>query len=546
MTYDLKRRLTLGATALAFSLLPMSASADTVEVLVAKAADPTEQGDGTMSAAASAAMNRGALPKSAAEVAAKAAATNASLSVSAPASTSGADGSGPGALATVFGGLNFSGQFNTTSTPPDTTGAIGTTRYIELVNTRYGIYNRSTGALINAGTLNQLAGLASTVSTFDPQIIWDAQTNRFYYVNDSIFSASDNRLSFGFSRTASPADGTSTHWCKYTLAFGTRFPDYPKLGDSQFFTIVGVNSFAPGFVGSDIISFSKPPAGTSCPTGSTFKINKLLNLIDSFTPVPSNQIDLSSTGYVVARNIGLPSTRLWFRNVTRNATTGFAVYGARRQATVASYTFPPDAPAGASGGRFLDTLDARPTQAVQSINPDRNPDTFSFWVQHTINVGGVAGVRWYEINPVPTVPVILRQGNISASPSHLFNAAISSDRRVRTGFSPLFGDSFVIQYSVTRRGTATPINPRIVAGSSFSGGAVGGFVVLQNSAAPYVDFSCAGTTSTCRWGDYAGANPDPVFPGGDRGVVWGANQWGSGSQSTASANWRTKIFALRP
>jgi len=313
MTYDLKRRLTLTAAAVAFCALPMAAYAD---VLVAKAADPTEQSDGTMSAAARAAMVRGALPKSAAEVSAKAAATSASEQAlaAAPLAPSGAaaGGGSEGPLATVFGGLNFAGQFNATSTPPDTTGAIGTTRYIELVNTRYGIYNRTNGALINSGTLNQLAGLASTVNTFDPQIIWDAQTNRFYYVNDSIFcgggpcGAEDNRLSWGFSKTASPANGTSTHWCKYTTAFGARFPDYPKLGDSQHFLIVGVNSFAPNFVGSDIISFSKPPAGTTCPAGSSFKINRVTNLIDSFTPVPSNQIDLSATGYVVARNLGLP------------------------------------------------------------------------------------------------------------------------------------------------------------------------------------------------------------------------------------------------
>lgn len=540
MKHDLRKRLALTAAVAAFAMLPAASFADT---LVAKVADPTEQGDGTMSPAARTAMTRGALPKDAAEVAAKQAATQASQQALAPSGpVAPAAGGGAGPLATISGGHNFAGQLFAGSTPPDTTGAIGTTRYVQLVNKRFGIYNRSTNALISAGALNTLVGLATTVNVFDPQIIWDAQTNRFYYFNDAIFSASDNRLAWGFSKTSSPSNGT-TDWCKYTTAFGTRFPDYPKFGDSFYFLIVGVNSFAPGFVGSDIISFSKPPAGTTCPAGSSFKVNRLLNLIDSFTPVPANQIDNSSVGYVVARNLGLPSNRLWFRNVTRNSSTGFAVYGARRQATVASYTVPPDAPAGTTGSRTLDTLDARPTQAVQSVNPDRG--TFSFWVQHTIAVGSVAGVRWYEINPVPATPVVLRQGNISASPAHLFNAAISSDRRVRTGSASAFGDSFAIEYSVTRR-NPSGINPRIVAGSSFNGGLVGGFVVLQNSTAPYVDFSCSGTTSTCRWGDYSGANPDPLPPADNRGVVWGTNQWGSGVQSTAQANWRTKIFALRP
>jgi hypothetical protein len=535
----LVRQLTITAATLAFAVLPVAAQAD---VLTAKAADPTEQGAGTMSVAARAAMQRGALPKSADEVAAKAAATRASAEALGPASGGSSAAAGP--LATISGGHNFVGQFVTTSTPPDTTGAIGTTRYIQLVNTRFGIYNRSTNALIGSGTLNQLAGLAATVNTFDPQVIWDPQTNRFYYFNDSIFSSSDNRLSWGFSKTSSP--NTAADFCHYTTAFGTRFPDYPKLGDSAYFLIVGVNSFAPGFVGSDIIAFSKPAAGTTCPAGSSFKINRTVNIKDSFgnqifTPVPANQIDTSATGHVVARNGGLPSNRLWFKTVTRHS-TGFAVFGAPRAATVATYTAPPDAPGGINSTVFLDTLDARPTQAVQSLNPDRN--TFSFWVQHTIAFGSVSAVRWYEINPLPATPVVIRQANIAASPAFLFNAAISSDRRVRTGFTSAFGDNVVVQYSVTRGG-ASGINPRIVAGSSLSGAALGAFVVLQNSASPYRDFSCGGADTNCRWGDYAGANPDPVTSTTDRGVVWGTNQWSNGT-STAQANWRTKIFALRP
>lgn len=543
MKHDLRKRLALTVAAAAILMLPAASLADT---LVTKAADPTEQGDGTMSAAARNAMLRGALPKSAGEVAAKAGITAASAQAAGALGPVGASG---GPLAAISGGHNFDGQFDPGVAPPDTTGAIGTTRYIQLVNKRFGIYNRTTNALISSGTLNTLAGLAANVNTFDPQIIWDAQTNRFFYVNDSIFSASDNRLSWGFSKTSSPSDGSSTHWCKYTTGFGSRFPDYPKLGDSFYFFIVGVNSFAPSFVGSDIISFSKPAAGTTCPLGSSFKINRILDIRDTsgnqiFTPTPSNQIDPNATGYVIARNGGLPSNRLWFRNVTRNAGTGFAIYGGPRAVTVAVYTFPPDSPAGATGGRFVDTLDARPTQAVQSVNPDRGAIQ-SFWTQHTINVSGRAAVRWYEINPAPAVPVLLRQGNISHASSHLFNAAISSDRKVRTGSASQFGDSFVIHYSVTQRNPGG-INPRIVAGSSFNGGAVGTFVTLQNSPGPDVDFTCPGSTSTCRWGDYAGANPDPLPPAGNRGVVWGANQWVSGGTSTATSNWRTKIFALTP
>lgn len=542
-----------GATATLFAA-PIAAQAQVGKI---EMANSRVRADGTMSVAARAAMMRGALRLDA-DVASKRAATraaSASGAWEAPLAPSDLGPVGAGSrkrAPIVVGGLSFAGQVDTSGTPPDTTGAIGSTRFVQLVNRRFGIYNRATGALISAGTLNTLAGLSSSVNSFDPQVIWDPTTNRFYYVMDSVFSSTNNKLAFGFSKTSSPNNGT-TDWCHYTYtpADAARFPDYPKLGDNFYFIIIGVNSFKPGFVGSDLIAISKPESGSTCPL-EIFKAGTKLNLRDTanalvFTPVPGNQMDNSSIGYVVARNGSLPSNRLWFFNVTRDAATGFPVFGTARGVVVAGYTVPPDAnqpPAAFGYNPLLDTLDARPTQAVQGVNPDRG--TFSFWTQHTIAVGAFAGVRWYEINPVPAVPVILRTANINSGSAHLFNAAISPDRRVLGGTAQ-FGDSFVVQYSVS----GSTIDPRIVAGSSFSGGALS-FLLVRNGVDTYRDFSCPNAGDpNCRWGDYSAATPDPNPPSNrprlDRGAVWGTNQYsGVLNPAAGTANWRTWIFNLQP
>lgn len=528
----------------------------TVPDTTIRAADPNEQGDGTLGAAARAAIEHGPLPMSEATAAAKAAADRArdeAEKSGAQRPFSPADGAPAGEAATgplvpvVVGGFNKPGLGPTSSAPPDTTGAIGPSSYVQLVNTTAGIFNRTTGAITGSGTLDQLAGVAATVNSFDVQVIWDATTNRFYYTMDSIFTSTDNRLSIGFSKTSSPSNVT-TDWCHYTLAFGTRFPDYPKLGDNQSFMIIGVNSFAPGFVGSDLIGISKPAAGTTCPAASTIKVGKKLNLLDTtgvqvFTPVPANQIDTSATGYVVARDGHVAATKLWFFNVTRNATTGFPIFGAARAATVASYTAPPNA-SQPTFTQLIDTLDGRNTQAVQAI--DTRLGTFSFWTQHTIKNGSLAlsAVRWYEINPVPAVPVVQRSNNISNTTSFFFNAAISPDRRVRTGVASAFGNNFVIQYNVS--GKLSGISPRIVAGSSVNGGLLS-FLLVKNGVGPYRDFTCVAAGSICRWGDYSGASPDPSPTVVGRGEVWGANQFsGVLSPPTGGVNWRTEIFALEP
>ena len=48
-------------------------------------------------------------------------------------------------------------------------------------------------------------------------------------------------LAFGFSTTANPT--TAADWCRYNLGYGADFPDYPKLGDTKDFALIGANVY---------------------------------------------------------------------------------------------------------------------------------------------------------------------------------------------------------------------------------------------------------------------------------------------------------------
>ena len=68
--------------------------------------------------------------------------------------------------------------------------------------------------------------------------------------------------------------------------------------------------------------------------------------------------------------------------------------------------------------------------------------------------------------------------------------------------------------------------------------ATGAPTTILQSTGRNLDFSCS---STCRWGDYAGASPDPIA-GATGGRVWFVNQWNVASVTANDVDWRTQVF----
>ena len=120
-------------------------------------------GDGSLGSAASLALSQGYLvPDQAAYQDAKAAAARRFT-------TTAAKASGLGTAAPVTS-LSWKGVSQAGHSPSDSTGAIGTTRYVETVNSKVGIYDR-TGALVASDSLSNFWNENGN-NNFDPQITW--------------------------------------------------------------------------------------------------------------------------------------------------------------------------------------------------------------------------------------------------------------------------------------------------------------------------------------------------------------------------------------
>src|SRR3989475_186936 len=426
--------------------------------------------------------------------------------------------------------------------PPDTTGAIGPSNYVEIINTTVAVYDRS---LNQVGSLD-LASFsgAGTLNVSDPNIQWDPRSGRWIYSLISFTSNfSSSYVLFGWSKTADPTNLTSG-WCQFGIGSGSMLPDYPKLGHDDNFIVIGANVYdmsksTQPFVTAQIYAMSKPAAGsTSCtaPTAHMFAdSNHLLKNSDgslAFTPVPTNTVDASQNGFIVAAHTPTlapngPQAKIMTWHLVRQG-SGTPALAADGDLTVGTFDVPAGVPE-PGGASLIDSLDGRLTQAVAHADPSAG-GAEAVWTQHTINgPGGRSVLRWYEL--LPATHAVRQQGQVTNATDFVFNGAISPS---------IAGNDAVVFYN---RGGSS--QPPVIAGQGHSAAAVlgtldSGETVLATSTASDTDLSCAAPYGPpCRWGDYAGASPDPM----NSGVVWGTGEW-SGPSTFGFPGWGTQNFAL--
>ena len=101
------------------------------------------------------------------------------------------------ALNTPTVGLSFEGigqgqyGFTVGSAPPDTNGAIGATQYVQMVNSSYAVFNKTTGALVLGPVANNtlwsgFGGGCQTNNDGDPVVLYDKIAGRWVLTQFSV------------------------------------------------------------------------------------------------------------------------------------------------------------------------------------------------------------------------------------------------------------------------------------------------------------------------------------------------------------------------
>ena len=470
---------------------------------------------------------------------------------------------------TNFAGLGFSTSVTGGQAgggwPPDTNGDVGPTYYIQSVNTAFGIFSKSTGALAASFTENQLwsaatfvSGPCKTENAGDPVVLHDAVNDR-WILTDFAFAVSGTTPVAPFYEciaVSKSSDPVSGGWWFYAVRMdpgGTGKPasgllaDYPKFGlwnDGCLY--MATNEFDPTlpssqqYQGAAFASFNTADmyAGATLRSSLGF-LSGSSN--DAFTMIPSNALGVSAASMPPANTpnyfVSESGTAFGFnvRKFTKGANCGAGgTMSAPVLVSQSSYAFNSSEYVPQKGtGNLLDPLEDRVMQKVQYR---KIGSVESLWVVHTTGDGSTAPAQpqWAQINvtggTIVTTPVQQQIYAPDTTKSRwMASLAVDASGDMAMGYSYSSSADFPgIRYAGRLVGDALNQLPQtevqLVAGLS-----------SQNSCS---DGGGAGCT-TSRWGDYSSMSIDPS----DDCTFWYTNEY----YGTASNNgeWQTRIGSFK-
>lgn len=412
--------------------------------------------------------------------------------------------------ARLFPGINQTGW-----TPPDDNLAVSGTEVVEAVNEQLAFFDKTTGSSLYGGANLSLPTLFPSAlgnSVFDPRIVYDQATGHFLLSALEQSSRSKTSiLDIAVSADSTPSNDPAT-WHTYrfnvtqTLSRkSAAWMDFDGLGfDGTAVYVTGnMFSFNTGtFQDVKLVTFDKAAMESGAPV--TAASNTKIIADGSFSYQPAVNLDGTSSNVLVA---ALNATTLELQTV-QNPLSGPSSFSVA-SSTVAVPSFGTSVPNAPQSGTtsLINTGDARTLNAVL-----RNG---SLWTAHTINSGGKAVARWYQIDPVGHT--VTNSGNIdlgndaSGKPISTFYPSIAVDANgtMAIGYSESSAGMFPTAAWTRRAADGTLSSGVIHLGDSFYTGT--------------------------RWGDYSGTVADPSLAG----VFWAVGE--TASSSSQWATWWAQI-----
>jgi hypothetical protein len=430
------------------------------------------------------------------------------------------------ALGVSFEGLGqgFSGPAGTffvNAAPPDTNGAVGPNRYVQIVNESFAVFDKSGTPVYGPVPTNTLwsgfGGGCQSNDDGDATVVYDRLADRWVFQQ---FSVSTTPF-LECVAVSTSGDPTGSYY-RYSFQY-SNFPDYPKLGvwpDAYYLTLNLFNASGTAFLGPEMCAWNRAkmlagqPATQQCFTLGSSDGGLLPADLDGATPPPAG-----APNPMV--EFGTNDLLLWRFHVDWT-TPANSTFTGPTTLPVAAFT-----PACTTGGACI--VQPSTTQKLDSLGDRvmyrlayRNfGDHDSLVVNHSVNAGSSVGVRWYELRNPNSATTVYQQGTYAPDATYRWmgSAAMDGAGNIGLGFS-------------TSSSTARPgvhYTAHLVSDPS---GVMGqGEGVVINGAGSQ-------TGGLNRWGDYSSLNVDPT----DDCTFWFTSEY---LASSGSFNWHTRVGTFK-
>jgi len=411
---------------------------------------------------------------------------------------------------------NFDGVGYANYWPPDTDGDVGLSHYMQVVNTRFAVYDKSGNLLLGPSNSSTIFnGLPHNTNDGDAILLYDENADRWLFSQFALpnFPNGPFYENVAISQTNDPT-GT---WYRYQFTFAD-MPDYPKLSvwrDGYYMTIRrfssgSLNWLSPSAIAMDrtkmlagdgtaaMVMFNLPsssegpqaadcdsefpPAGTPCPVAYlTTSAVKLYDFHVDWTTPASSTFNLTNT-----ISISSFSTFSYGNFIPQKGTS--------------------------------QKLDAMSGKRIMFRMPFRKfNDHWSMLLNTTVKVSNIAGIRWMELRNVAGTWSLYQEGTFSPDANHRWMGSIAMDA---TG-------NIALGYSIS----SSSMYPSIRYTGRLNGDPPGVMTIAEKGI-----FNGGGsqTTSDGRWGDYSAMAADPA----EIGKFWYTQEYYA---TTSSTNWKTRI-----
>ncbi|MCX6232378.1 MAG: T9SS type A sorting domain-containing protein [Bacteroidetes bacterium] len=414
---------------------------------------------------------------------------------------------------------NWSGQSGT-SYPPDPSGAAGPNHFVQAVNTKYQIFDKTGGSVTGGGPFT-LGSLLFSSNDGDPIVMYDKYADKWVITE---FKSSGNKVLFAVSKTNNP---TGQY---YTYQFTSpQFPDYEKFSiwsDGYYMTSNQTNqkifvferdSMLAGSASSRSINVTfTPPTGTGffCPLPAD--ADGQLPPAGTPCPIFSYEDDGWGTGHVDRINI--------FKVTTTWGTTPAATVTLDAQLPTQAF----DASYNSSWNDIAQPGTTKKLDGIGGVFTYRAQ--YRRWTGYNtvvLNNGvmvntttGQRSIRWYELRQNTTTGQwsIYQQSTFAPDALNRWVGSIAMDDNGSIGLAYAVSGSTVTYPSIR-----------------FTGRLAGDTLNKMTFTEQEVATGNSAQTSTNRFGDYSHMTIDPV----DGTIFWYTGEYITGGQPA------TKIFSFK-